>query len=59
MSRAAPVAKGLALALRLRVVRALLRAERRTLERQIQPGHFDLQLSARIDRVIAALEALG
>jgi hypothetical protein len=42
----------------LRLVRWLLHLERRRLEDQITPAHFDAALSRRIDAVPVALEAL-
>ncbi len=45
--------------MRLALARWLLRSQLRSFERKIQPSRFDPVLSARIDRVRAALEALG
>ncbi len=42
----------------LKLVRGLLRYELRRLERRIFSASFDSELSAQIDRVRAALEAL-
>ncbi len=42
----------------IRGARTLLRLELRRLERHIDPVHFDLTLSAQIDRVRAVLEVL-